>query len=99
MRKSTFFLTYSALGLAVMAGLALHASSARREAAQVLERNAAFVKQHRLTDLSLFTEARYTRNPSVADLNSAFQDYPFSFEHFPSGSLVPVPPAVRNSHQ
>jgi len=95
MRKSTLFLAFSALGLAVMAGLALYASSARREAAQALERNAAFVKQHRLTDLSLFTEARYTRNPSVADLNSAFQDYPFSFEHFPSGSLVPVPPAIR----
>ncbi|NJD55082.1 MAG: hypothetical protein FIA94_01610 [Nitrospirae bacterium] len=99
MRRSTIFLAYSVLSLVVLSGLAMHASFARREAGPALERNTAFVKQFRLTDLSLFTEARYTRNPSVADLNSAFQDYPFSFEHFPSGSLVPVPPAVRNSHQ
>lgn len=45
------------------------------------------VEALRLTDLCLFTEARYTRNPSQADLNSAFQDHPFSLEHFPSGSF------------
>lgn len=44
-----------------------------------------------LTDLSLFTEARYTRHLSQADQHSAFQDHPLSFEHFPSGSLV-MPP-------
>ena len=47
-----------------------------------------------LSDLSLFTEARYTRHLSQSDLHSAFQDHPVSFEHFPSGSLV-VPPRVR----
>jgi len=41
-----------------------------------------------LTDLALFTEARYTRHPSQADLHSAFQDHPLAFEHFPSGSLI-----------
>lgn len=45
-----------------------------------------------LTDLALFTEARYTRHPSQADLHSAFQDHPLAFEHFPTGSLL-VPPA------
>jgi hypothetical protein len=44
-----------------------------------------------LTDLALFTEARYTRHPSQADLHSAFQDHPLALEHFPSGSLI-VPP-------
>ena len=95
MRRSTIFLAYSVVSLAVMAGLLMHASSARTEAAANLELNAGMVRQYCLTDLSLFTEARYTRNPSIADLNTAFQDYPFSFEHFPSGSLVPVPSAVR----
>jgi hypothetical protein len=94
MRRSTIFLAYSGLSLAVMAGLVMHAASARTGAAAWLELNAGMVRQYRLTDLSLFTEARYTRNPAVADLNTAFQDYPFSFEHFPSGSLVPVPPSV-----
>ena len=50
----------------------------------------------RLTDLALFTEARYTRHPSLADLHSAAQDHPLSFEHFPSGSLMPPPAHLRN---
>ena len=95
MRKSTIYLTYVALSLAVIAVLAFHASAVRKAAAAGLQRNAALVRQYRLTDLSLFTEARYTRHPSMADLNTAFQDFPFSFEHFPSGSLVPVPDTLR----
>lgn len=45
-----------------------------------------------LTDLALFTEARYTRHLSQADLNTPFQDSPLSLEHFPSGSII-MPPA------
>jgi hypothetical protein len=52
-----------------------------------IERTRAEVERLRLTDLCLFTEARYTRNPSQADLHSAFQDHPFSLEHFPAGSF------------
>ena len=44
-----------------------------------------------LTDLSLFTEARYIRHLSMADRFSAFQDHPLSLEHFPSGSLIGPP--------
>ncbi len=49
------------------------------------------VEELRPTDLCLFTEARYTRHLSQADLHSPFQDHPLSFEHFPSGSFV-LPP-------
>jgi hypothetical protein len=51
-----------------------------------------------LTDLCLFTEARYTRHLSQADLHSAFQDHPVASEHFPSGSLVPPPRALTTDH-
>ncbi|WP_413207303.1 hypothetical protein [Rhodospirillum sp. A1_3_36] len=44
-----------------------------------------------LTDLALFTEARYTRNPSLADLHTPFQDHPLALDHFPSGSLIGPP--------
>ncbi len=44
-----------------------------------------------LTDLSVWTEARYTRNPSQADWFSPFQDFPSSVEHFPAGSLIEPP--------
>lgn len=49
-----------------------------------------------LTDLCLFTEARYTRHPSQADLNSPFQDHPLALDHFPSGALTGPPPHLRN---
>jgi hypothetical protein len=47
-----------------------------------------------LTDLALWTEARYARHPSQTDRFSAFQDFPASPEHFPAGSIVPPPPAL-----
>ena len=56
-----------------------------------LDANRALVEHLGLTDLALFTEARYTRHPTQADLHSAFQDHPGAFDHFPSGSLMPPP--------
>jgi hypothetical protein len=69
---------------AVLAG---GAGRERREASRVL------AAQLGLTDLALFTEARYARHRSLADLHSAFQDAPMAIEHFPSGSLVAPPRA------
>jgi len=42
-----------------------------------------------LTDLALFTEARYTRHQ--ADRFAPFQDHPGALEHFPSGALARPP--------
>ena len=44
-----------------------------------------------LTDLSLWTEARYTRHLSQADNFAAFQEHPAALDHFPAGSLVSPP--------
>jgi hypothetical protein len=52
----------------------------------------ALVRELGLSDLSLFTEARYTRHPSQADRHAPFQDHPAALEHFPAGSLLPPPP-------
>jgi len=54
------------------------------------------VKTLMLTDLCLFTEARYTRHLSQADLNTAFQDHPLSLEHFPSGSFTQPPERISD---
>ncbi len=52
-----------------------------------------------LTDLALFTEARYTRHPTQADRHAAFQDHPMALEHFPSGSMMAPPPFFgRTAH-
>lgn len=53
------------------------------------------VRRLELTDLCLFTEARYTRHPTQADMHSPFQDHPMSLEHFPSGSLLGPPQGRR----
>ena len=53
---------------------------------------AVFSEHATAIDLCLFTEARYTRHPVMADVNSLFQDSPLSLEHYPTGSLM-APPA------
>lgn len=67
----------------------------RSEAGHALAQRTRLVSDHGLTDLSLFTEARYTRHISQADLHSAFQDHPMSLEHFPSGSYLLPPQRLK----
>ncbi|PLX42878.1 MAG: hypothetical protein C0605_04650 [Hyphomicrobiales bacterium] len=81
------FLGLAALSLLAVIAHALISGDARHPAAA-----ARLVAELGLTDLALFTEARYTRHPSQADLNTPFQDHPMSFDHFPTGSLI-APPA------
>ncbi len=79
----------AAVGATALALLALGPSGEAGEARRAATRR--LVAELGLTDLALFTEARYTRNPALADLHSAFQDGPASLEHFPTGSLVAAP--------
>lgn len=95
LRKSTIFGAYMVLNLAALVSIAGHATLVKRGAAAEQAMRRGLVKHFSLTDLALFTDARYTRHPAMADLNTPFQDYPMSFEHFPSGSLMPPPPHVR----
>jgi hypothetical protein len=92
MRKSKLISTFFAI--AFMACILTGFDAAYQQDAQAgaLHRRAMLVGQLGLSDLALFTEARYTRNLSLADRHAAFQDHPMSFDHFPSGSLV-LPPA------
>lgn len=95
MRKSTFFIVYFAVSLLLMLGMVFHGERVRLDRASELERKREFVGRVGVTDLCIFTDARYTRHPSMADLHTPFQDYPLSFEHFPSGSILSVPPHLR----
>ncbi|MFZ7111750.1 MAG: hypothetical protein ACOWYE_08710 [Desulfatiglandales bacterium] len=97
MRKSTAYLLFTAFGGILLAFfLFLHPLlTADRLQGDLMEKK-GLVRALDITDLCLFTEARYTRHPSQADLHSAFQDHPVSLEHFPSGSIV-FPPAVVRS--
>jgi len=70
----------------------------RSRRAQGLRQEAELAGRLGLTDLCLFTEARYARHLSQADLHSAFQDHPVALEHFPSGSLLPPPQGSTLHH-
>jgi len=95
-RKSTVFLSAIAAQSAVLGLLLLHAAISTRTHPPELTEKRALVKALHLTDLCLFTEARYTRHLSQADLSTPFQDHPISLEHFPSGSFLGAPENIRN---
>ncbi len=91
MRKSSLlFLSLGALSALMLLSLVdatIRGSSARERLASMQRQ----VAELELTDLALFTEARYTRHLSQADRHTPFQDHPFAMEHFPSGSLAQPP--------
>lgn len=97
-RKSDVFLFYILANIFILAILLGHAFFERKRSQPFLMQRISMILHYQLTDLCLFTDARYTRHPSMADMNTAFQDHPFSFEHFPSGSLVAPPVHIRNNH-
>jgi hypothetical protein len=93
-RKSTVFFLFTLGNVILLAYLLWSGRYGSGEAVASREASRIMVERMQLTDLCLFTEARYTRHPSMADLHSAFQDHPMALEHFPSGSLA-TPPRFR----
>jgi len=96
MTRSRFFLWLVLLLFGVFAGLLYWSTAATKQfQAGELANRRQLVRVLMLTDLALWTEARYTRHPAMADLFSPFQDHPGALEHFPAGSLVA--PAVPSA--
>ncbi len=95
MRPST---AYGIVLLACLAGLGavfVHAPARQRAALPAIREKREIVRALGLTDLCLFTDARYSRHPAVADRFTPFQDHPSSLEHFPSASILSPPPHLR----
>ncbi|MBI5119453.1 MAG: hypothetical protein HZA67_00495 [Rhodospirillales bacterium] len=90
-RKSVLVLAALGAGFLLFGGSLIDAAWKRDAAMARMEAASKWVERLELTDLVLFTEARYTRNLALADRFSAFQDHPMAFEHFPSGSVA-LPP-------
>lgn len=91
--KSTGFCCFLVVNILLLGLMFVHASYRQTAAAPSLQEKRDLVKKLELTDLCLFTDARYTRHLAMADLHSAFQDHPYSLEHFPSGTLMALPPS------
>jgi len=90
-KKYQIFLAILLSELIIMGILLLSALNRIADSRPTTNAMKALTSQLQLTDLSVWTEARYTRNPSQADYFSAFQDFPSSVEHFPAGSLIEPP--------
>lgn len=99
MRPADRALIVLALAAAGFALTCVDAARLRAASTASVAATAALVAQLGLTDLALFTEARYTRHPTQADLQSAFQDHPGALEHFPTGSLVPPPIGILHAYE
>ena len=86
--KHKLFIGLIFLEIAVITILLLSGEVAIRSKQRETEAKRNIVGRLMLTDFALWTEARYTRNPSQADLFTPFQDFPSAIEHFPAGSIM-----------
>jgi hypothetical protein len=91
MRKSVFSLTLLSLFATLFLLTFIDAKLGREAALPSLKSKQKIISELGLSDLALFTEARYTRHLALSDLHSPFQDHPMAIEHFPSGSLISPP--------
>jgi hypothetical protein len=89
MARSRIFLIITALQIIVLIGLIIRSRTVlSARLTEELPQKMELVKRLELTDLAIWTEARYTRHPSQADFFAPFQDGPSSLEHVPAGSVV-----------
>jgi len=79
------------LGILALGASLVHATLGQSVARPHTTSAQELVRELRLTGLALFTEARYTRHPALADRFAPFQNHPAALEHFPSGSLIRPP--------
>lgn len=97
-RRSSLALSLTGICLVLIGLMFTHAHFQRQADFPVIDAVARVVADLELTDLALFTEARYTRHPSQADFHSPFQDHPVALDHFPTGSIAGPPEGLRRRH-
>lgn len=93
--KHIIFISFIIIECAVLSVMLLAGHVSMDERIEEVAAKKSIVKSLMLTDLSLWTEARYTRHPSQADLFAPFQDFPGAIDHFPASSILAPPDAVR----
>jgi hypothetical protein len=92
MTRSLLCLSVLLAGATLLLSLLLPGHQRFQDDAALWQAKRDLVAAVAITDLSLSSEARYTRHVTQADLFSAFQDFPAAFEHFPTGSMIPPRP-------
>ncbi len=97
-RYSDLFLFFWALCILLSALAIGHALALKHADRETRAFNKSLVERYAITDLCLFTEARYSRHPSQADFHTPFQNHPASLEHFPAGSMAGIPRHLRTGY-
>ena len=95
MRKPFLVLLFYLAGFCAILSTLIDAHTRQPAAEQGLARRIELVHQLGLSDLALFTEARYTRHLALADRHSAFQNNPAALDQFPSGSTYQPPQQLK----
>jgi hypothetical protein len=95
-RPSDIFVLFCLTGVLLLVLAMVHSRSREQSRKATEDITARVVATLGLTDLCLSTEARHTRHPSQADRSTAFQSHPLALDHFPSGSCIGPPPALRS---
>ena len=91
-KKFFFFILIQGIFLILLTGYSFYRMEADRPR---IELKRQMAREWELTDLCLFTEANYTRHLTQADRHTPFQNSPLAFEHFPSGSILLPPEALK----
>ncbi|BCR06561.1 hypothetical protein DESUT3_36300 [Desulfuromonas versatilis] len=92
MKRHRAYLAATLAALALLGGLlAQGREQVRLRQSRELAGKLQLVRSLGLTDLAIWSEARYTRHPSQADHFTPFQEFPGSLEHFPAGSILAPP--------
>lgn len=86
--KHKIFLSLVLVELAVLGVLLVTGQRTLQGGVPEMEAKQELVSVLGLTDLALWSEARYTRHPSQADFFTPFQDFPGAIDHFPAGSII-----------
>lgn len=95
--KHKLFILLILTQCALLTGLFLHGAAEIRQRQGEIDDKKQLVAKLQLTDFAIWTEARYTRHPSQADLFTPFQDFPSSMEHFPAGAIMAPPPRTETT--
>ena len=90
------FLLVLVLGFFTLAGVVARDGWGNPRSQQSRFDDAQLTQVLMITDLALWTEARYTRHPSQADFFTPFQSTPAAMDHFVSGTWIQ--PAVRHKN-
>lgn len=98
-RKSNIAAVLFATGILLIVVMFIHAAMRLQADTPALNQMSGLAGTLELTDLCFFSEARYVRHLSQADLHSAFQDHPASLEHFPAGSIAGPPVNMRRLNE